>query len=144
MEAFWENGECTVREIQQVSRELKKAAYTTIQTTVYRLEKKRAVRRVKRISNADVFGAIVTRQAAQRRLIDELILQLGRGSARAIATRLIECGQLTPDNIKEIANVVQGVGGSLEGCRYKLTDCACTQVPPETKPSACCTTTCKD
>ena len=75
-------------------------AYTTIQTTVYRLETKKAVRRVKKISNAHIFEAIVSRQSAQRRLIDDLLGLFG-GRSQPVMAHLIEAGKLTMDDVKE-------------------------------------------
>jgi len=75
-------------------------AYTTIQTTVYRMEGKKAVRCVKRISNANIFEAAVSRDQAQNRLIDE-VLQLFRGRTKQVMARLVETGDLTLDDIKE-------------------------------------------
>src|SRR3989442_15840406 len=80
MEALWSRGACSIREIQEAFPERNRPAYTTIQTTVYRLETKKALRRVKKISNAHIFEAVVSRQAAQRRLIDELLGLFGGGA----------------------------------------------------------------
>src|SRR5260370_35377086 len=73
MEALWERGALSIREIQEAFPERDRPAYTTVQTTVYRMEAKKAVRRVKKISNAHIFEAVVSRHAAHRRLIDELL-----------------------------------------------------------------------
>src|SRR5271165_3369540 len=71
METFWIRGACSVREIQEAFPGAGRPAYTTVQTTVYRLERKKALRCVKRISNANIFEAAISRNDAQRRLIDE-------------------------------------------------------------------------
>ena len=101
LEALWEKGACSVREIQETFPEPGRPAYTTVQTTVYRLERKRAVRCVKRISNANIFEAAITRKAAQGRLIDELLALFGRGKARLVMAHLVESGELTLDDVKE-------------------------------------------
>lgn len=101
MEAFWEKGACSVREIQETFPELHRPAYTTIQTVVYRLERKKALRCVKRISNANIFEAAITRHDAQRKLIDELLSLFGRGRARMVMAHLVESGELTLDDVKE-------------------------------------------
>jgi BlaI family penicillinase repressor len=101
MEAFWEKGACSVREIQETFPELHRPAYTTIQTVVYRLERKKALRCVKRISNANIFEAAITRHDAQRKLIDELLSLFGRGRAKMVMAHLVESGELTLDDVKE-------------------------------------------
>ena len=100
MEALWVNGACSIREIHETFPEKLRPAYTTIQTTVYRMEGKKAVRCVKRISNANIFEAAVSRDQAQNRLIDE-VLQLFRGRTKQVMARLVETGDLTLDDIKE-------------------------------------------
>jgi BlaI family transcriptional regulator, penicillinase repressor len=100
MEALWTQGRLSIREIQEAFPEKKRPAYTTIQTTVYRLEGKNAVRRVKKISNAHIFEAVVTRDAAQRRLIDDLLALFG-GRTQPVMSHLIETGKLTLEDIKE-------------------------------------------
>jgi BlaI family penicillinase repressor len=100
MEALWEKGACSVREIQEGFPEPDRPAYTTVQTTVYRLERKKALRCVKRISNANIFEAAMSRADAQRRLIDELLALLG-GHAKLVMAHLVESGELTLADIKE-------------------------------------------
>jgi predicted transcriptional regulator len=100
METLWTRGACSIREVHQAFPEAGRPAYTTVQTTVYRLEGKKALRCVKRISNANIFEAIVSRDEAQSRLIDELLSLFG-GRARPVMARLVESGQLTLDDIKE-------------------------------------------
>ena len=100
MEALWNNGASSVREIQEAFPEKDRPAYTTVQTMVYRLEGKRAVQRVKKIGNAHIFEAAVTRTAAQRRLIDELLSFFG-GRSQPLMAHLIEAGKLTLDEVKE-------------------------------------------
>jgi len=101
MEAVWALGPASVREIQQQLPERKRAAYTTVQTIIYRLEEKGAVRRVKKIGNAHIFEAVVTRKAAHGRLIDELLHVFG-GSPRMLMAQLVETGQLTLADIREL------------------------------------------
>src|ERR1700723_2196545 len=100
MEALWQKGACSVREIQETFPEAGRPAYTTVQTTVYRLERKQALRCVKRISNANIFEAAISRNDAQRRLIDELLALLG-GRAKLVMAHLVESGELTLDDGKE-------------------------------------------
>jgi predicted transcriptional regulator len=90
----------SVREIQEVFAEPDRPAYTTVQTMVYRLESKKAIRRVKKIGNAHIFEAVVSRRAAQRRLIDELLDFFG-GSSQPVMAHLIESGSLTLEDVKE-------------------------------------------
>src|SRR6185295_4127009 len=84
LEALWEKGPCSVREIQETFPERGRPAYTTVQTTVYRLERKKVLRCVKRISNANIFEAVISRKQAQRRLIDDLLALFGRGRAKLV------------------------------------------------------------
>jgi BlaI family transcriptional regulator, penicillinase repressor len=100
MEALWSRGACSIREIQESFPERDRPAYTTIQTTVYRLEGKKAVRRVKKISNAHIFEAVVSRSAAQRRLVDELLALFG-GRTQPVMAHLVESGRLTMADVKE-------------------------------------------
>src|SRR5882724_12733371 len=100
MEALWSRGACSIREIQEAFPERDRPAYTTIQTTVYRMETKKALRRVKKISNAHIFEAVVSRQAAQRRLIDELLGLFG-GRTQPVMAHLIESGKLTLEDVRE-------------------------------------------
>ena len=100
MEALWDHGASSVREIQEAFPEKDRPAYTTVQTMVYRLETKRAVRRVKKIGNAHIFEAAVSRNAAQRRLIDELLSFFG-GRSQPLMAHLIEAGKLTLEEVKE-------------------------------------------
>jgi BlaI family transcriptional regulator, penicillinase repressor len=100
METLWTTGAASIREIQEAFPEKDRPAYTTVQTTVYRLESKKAVRRVKKISNAHIFEAVVSRGAAQKRLIDELLGLFG-GRTQPVMAHLIESGKLTLDDVKE-------------------------------------------
>jgi len=100
MEALWQKGACSVREIQETFPEAARPAYTTVQTTVYRLERKKALCCVKRISNANIFEAAISRTDAQHRLIDELLALLG-GKGKLVMAHLVESGELTLDDVKE-------------------------------------------
>ena len=99
MEALWTAGPSSVREIQEAFPEPNRPAYTTVQTMVYRLEGKKAIRRVKKIGNAHVFEALVTRNAAQRRLIDDL-LNFFDGRIQPVVAHLIDAGKLTLEDVE--------------------------------------------
>ena len=96
-----------MREIQESFPEAGRPAYTTVQTVVYRLERKKVVRCVKRISNANIFEAVISRKDAQGRLINELLALLG-GRAKLIMAHLVETGDLTLDDIKEVERTLRG------------------------------------
>jgi BlaI family transcriptional regulator, penicillinase repressor len=100
MDALWSNGPASVREVQETFPEGDRPAYTTIQTTMYRLEAKRAIRRIRKISNAHIFEAVVSRTAAHRRVIDELLSVFG-GRTQPVMAHLIEAGKLTIDDLRE-------------------------------------------
>src|ERR1700688_705717 len=100
MEALWNGGACSIREIQETFPRKDRPAYTTIQTTVYRLEAKKAVNRVRKGGNFHIFEAAVSRDAAQRRLIDDLLALFG-GRTQPVMAHLIESGRLTLADIKE-------------------------------------------
>ena len=100
MEALWSRGASSVREVQETFPEADRPAYTTVQTTMYRLETKRAIRRVKKISNAHIFEAVVSRAAAQRHIVDELLRVFG-GRPQPVMAHLIEAGKLTLDDLRE-------------------------------------------
>jgi BlaI family penicillinase repressor len=100
MDALWARGASSVREIQEAFPEKDRPAYTTVQTMVYRLEVKKAVRRVKKIGNAHIFEAAISRSAAHRRLVDELLSFFG-GRSQPVVAHLIEAGKLTLDDVRE-------------------------------------------
>ena len=110
MEALWSRGPCSVREIQESFPAKKRPAYTTVQTTVYRLEVKKALRRTKKIATALIFEAAVTREAAQRRLVDELLGLFG-GRSRPIMAHLVESGTLTLDDVREAEKALLKLAG---------------------------------
>ena len=100
MEGLWTQGELSIRDIQETFPAKHRPAYTTIQTTVYRMEAKGVVRRVKKVGNFHIFAAAVSRNAAQRRLIDDLLALFG-GRSQPVMAHLIESGKLTMEDVKE-------------------------------------------
>jgi BlaI family penicillinase repressor len=110
METLWTRGQASIREIQEAFPEKGRPAYTTIQTTVYRLEVKKAVRRVKKVGNFHIFEAAVSRDAAQRKLIDDLLALFG-GRTQPVMAHLIESGQLTLEDVKEAEKVLRKLEG---------------------------------
>jgi BlaI family transcriptional regulator, penicillinase repressor len=106
MERLWSQGKASIREIQETFPEKGRPAYTTIQTTVYRLEAKNAVRRVKKVGNFHIFEAAVSRNAAQRRLIDDLLALFG-GRTQPVMAHLIESGKLTLADVKEAEKILR-------------------------------------
>ncbi|HXT23844.1 MAG TPA: BlaI/MecI/CopY family transcriptional regulator [Candidatus Eisenbacteria bacterium] len=100
MDALWRLGAISIREVQEAFAENKRPAYTTVQTTVYRMENKKLLRRVKKIGNAHIFEATVTRHAAQRRFVDELLSLFG-GRIQPVMAHLVESGQLTMADVRE-------------------------------------------
>jgi predicted transcriptional regulator len=110
MEALWTHGPCSVREIQEAFPAKKRPAYTTVQTTVYRLEAKKVLRRTRKIATALIFEASVSRDAAQRRLVDELLGLFG-GRSRPIMAHLIESGTLTLEDVREAERTLLRLAG---------------------------------
>jgi predicted transcriptional regulator len=100
MEALWTSGHASIREIQESFPEKRRPAYTTVQTTVYRLEGKGAVRRVKKVGNFHIFEAAISRENAHRRLINDLLSFFG-GRPQPLMAHLVESGKLTLEDIKE-------------------------------------------
>jgi predicted transcriptional regulator len=100
MEALWTRGALSVREIQDAFADKNRPAYTTVQTMVYRLEVKKAIRRVKKIGNALIFEAAISRASAQRRVIDELLAFFG-GRSQPVMAHLIETGKLTLEDVQQ-------------------------------------------
>jgi len=100
MDLFWTRGPSSVREIQEAFPAAKRPAYTTIQTTVYRLETKGALRIVKRISNANIFEAAISRDEAHTRVVDELLALLD-GHIQPVMAHLVRTGRLTLADIQE-------------------------------------------
>jgi BlaI family transcriptional regulator, penicillinase repressor len=108
MEALWSGGARSIREVQETFPKKKRPAYTTIQTTVYRLEGKGVVRRVGKVGNFHIFEAAVSRDAAQRRMIDDLLAMFG-GRTQPVMARLIESGRLTLADIKEAEKTLRNL-----------------------------------
>jgi BlaI family penicillinase repressor len=106
MQALWDRGAVSIREIQEAFPEPDRPSYTTVQTTVYRLEAKKAVRRVRKIGNAHIFEAVVSRNAAQSRLIDDLLGLFG-GRTQPIMAHLVESGKLTLEDVKEAQHALR-------------------------------------
>ena len=105
LEALWTQGKASIREIQEAFPE-PRPAYTTIQTTVYRLEGKKAVRRVRKISNADIFEPVVARDFVRHRLLDEILSFFG-GRAMPMMAQLAEAGKLTRDDVRELERLIK-------------------------------------
>jgi len=106
METLWTRETASIREIQETFPEKGRPAYTTIQTTVYRLEAKKAVRRVRKVGNFHIFEAAVSRNAAQRKLIDDLLVLFG-GRTQPVMAHLIESGKLTLEDVKEAGKILR-------------------------------------
>ena len=100
MEALWNGGAMSIREIQETFPARKMPAYTTVQTTVYRMEAKELVRRAKKVGNFHVFEAVVSRAAAQRGILDDLLSYFG-GRSQPLMAHLIESGKLSLDDVRE-------------------------------------------
>ena len=108
MEALWTRGASSVREIHEALPQKGRPAYTSVQTMVYRLEKKGALRCVKRISNANIFDAAISRDEAHTRLIDDL-LALFDGHAKPVMARLVQSGTLTLEDITEAETALKKI-----------------------------------
>jgi BlaI family transcriptional regulator, penicillinase repressor len=106
MEALWKQGILSIREIQETFPEADRPVYTTIQTTVYRLEDRGAIRRAKKIGNAHIFEAVVSREAARGRMIDEFLSLFG-GRPQPVMAHLAESGKLTMDDVRKAEKVIQ-------------------------------------
>ena len=105
LEALWAHGKASIREIQEAFP-APRPAYTTIQTTVYRLEGKKAVRRVRKISNAHIFEPIVARDVTRHRLLDEILALFG-GRPQPMMAQLAEAGKLTLDDVRELEKTIK-------------------------------------
>jgi len=106
MDILWSHGSASIREIQESFPERRRPAYTTVQTTVYRLETKNAVRRVKKVGNFHIFAPALSRELAQRKLIDDFLALFG-GRIQPVMAHLIESGKLTAADIKEAENTLR-------------------------------------
>ena len=105
METLWRHGALSIREIQHHLPKDKNPAYSTVQTMVYRLEAKGAARRARKISNAHIFEAVISRSSAQRRLADEFLARFG--GTRPVMAHLIETGKLTREDIEDAERVLR-------------------------------------
>jgi BlaI family transcriptional regulator, penicillinase repressor len=106
MESLWNQGRLSIREVQEAFPESERPAYTTIQSSVYRMEEKGAVRRVRKIGNAHIFEAVVSRREASGRLIDDLLSMFG-GRSQPVMAHLAESGKLTVDDIRETEKLIR-------------------------------------
>ena len=113
METLWTRGEASIRELQEAFPEKKRPAYTTVQTTVYRMEAKRVVKRVRKVGNFHMFAAAVSRDAAQRRLVDELLAMFG-GRTQPVMAQLIESGKLTLEDVKEAERTLRAMSSAAQ------------------------------
>lgn len=112
METLWMRGACSIREIQETFPETKRPAYTTVQTTVYRLlEGKKAVKIVRRISNANIFEAAISREDAGRGLLDDVLALFG-GRTKPVMAHLVESGRLSMEDVKEAEDAIRRLGKS--------------------------------
>ena len=108
METLWTRGEASIREMQDAFPEAKRPGYTTVQTMVYRLEAKGVVRRVRKVGNFHMFAATVSRDAAERRLVDDLLAMFG-GQSRPVVAHLIEAGKLTLEDVEFAEKTLKGM-----------------------------------
>src|SRR6202140_2961101 len=108
METLWARNECSIRDIQESFPAKKRPAYTTIQTTVYRMEIKGVVHRLRKVGNFHVFAPAISRDAAQRRLIDDILALFG-GRGQPVMAHLIETGKLSLDDVKEAERMVRNL-----------------------------------
>jgi BlaI family transcriptional regulator, penicillinase repressor len=106
MEALWSRGQLSIRKIQEEIPAGKTSAYTTVQTTVNRMEAKGVVRRVKKVGNFHVYDAVITRNAAQRRVIDDLLSYFG-GQSQLLMTHLIESGKISLSDVREAEKLLK-------------------------------------
>ena len=113
MNVLWDRGASSVREVQEAFPGKNRPAYTTVQTMVYRLEGKKAIRRVKKIGNAHIFEAHLSRTVAHRRLIDDFLALFG-GRSQPVMSHLIETGQLTLDDVKDAEKILRKLAKKTE------------------------------
>ena len=114
METLWTRGECSIREIQESFGARKQPAYTTIQTTVNRMEGKEIVRRVRKVGNFHVFAPAISREAAQRRLIDDMLAIFG-GRTQPVMAHLIQTGKLSLEDVKEAERQLRNLSKDADG-----------------------------
>ena len=110
METLWTAGDSSIREIQEAFPVKKRPGYTTVQTMVYRMEAKGVVRRARKVGNFHIFAPVVSRDAAQRRLVDELLATFG-GRSQPVMVHMIESGKLTLEDVKEAEKMLRKLAG---------------------------------
>ena len=113
METLWTRSECSIRDIQESFPLKKRPAYTTVQTTVYRMEAKGIVHRLKKVGNFHIFSPAISRDAAQRRLMDDLLALFG-GRGQPVMTHLIESGKLSLEDVKEAERLLRNLNKERE------------------------------
>jgi len=106
MEILWSHGALSVREVQEHFPEKNRPAYTTVQTMIYRMEAKNALRRTRKVSNAHIFEAAVSRNAAQGRLIDDFLSLFG-GRMQPVMAHLVESGKLTLKDVQDAEKLLK-------------------------------------
>ena len=106
MEAFWKLGRACIREILEELPDQRRPAYTTVQTLVYRLEAKGAVRKLRKIGNAHIFVPVISREDAQRRLVSDF-LDLFSGSAGPVISQLAEAGRVTREDLRDLEKILE-------------------------------------
>jgi predicted transcriptional regulator len=114
MDAFWTHGPLSIRQVQEAFPRKDRPAYSTVQTTIYRLESKKALQRPRKIGNAHIFEALITREAARGRLIDELLGLFG-GSTQPVMAHLVESGKLTLDDVHETEAMLKNLSRKDKG-----------------------------
>jgi len=114
MEVLWTNGSSAIREIQESFPQKGRPAYTTIQTMVYRLEIKKVLRRARKVGNAHIFEPLISRDAAQRRLVDEFLSLFG-GRMQPVMAQLIEAGNLTPKDVADAEKLLRDLSRKKSG-----------------------------
>jgi len=100
MDKLWTQGEASIREIQEAFSAKGRPSYTTIQMTMYRMELKKVIRRARKVGNFYIFEALVTRDAAQQRLVDELVSLFG-GRSQLVMSHLVKSGKLSVEDVRE-------------------------------------------
>jgi predicted transcriptional regulator len=108
METLWNKGECSIREIQEAFPARTRPAYTTVQTTVNRMEAKDVVERVRKVGNFHVFAPALSRESAQRRVIDDMLALFG-GRSQPVMAHLIEAGKLSLEDVKEAERLLRNL-----------------------------------
>jgi BlaI family transcriptional regulator, penicillinase repressor len=106
MDVLWSGGPSAIREIQESFGPKNRPAYTTVQTMVYRLEAKKALRRTRKIGNAHIFEALISRDVAQRRLVDDFLSMFG-GRMQPVMAQLIEAGNLSPKDVADAEKLLR-------------------------------------